>query len=463
MKMLCASILLLTVFLLRCASLNAYCDKDYPIHQTAKQTFVEEGKYPQKCEIPHPMDKTEHSPRVQEIVELLHVYKKRHGYEALKADSKADLCARKFVSNFHFEMSCALIGNHLGSFLTGAVSSVVLNRTMFATSQMEYCGDYLYLREWVPTEPQIRELTAQAGCAITGATAYSEHPCVKGVCSTSPERVLCYEDLFNSAAVELSPITTEHVFGTNSYQHKASQILFGNTRSNLFQFESYGFLFHEIFVFSKTLEEGVSEKMAEIKTAKKNACLNNETFVTIGMHLRHNDPDSILDPEIDVPFDKQARDTLELVRNRSNATRCVVVIVTERVPSIYRIMGKSWALGCEVKFFSKTMNDQRVIEETGQYNTYFLQLADIFLAGHVDYFIGSDYSTYSWFIANIVAYRNAMLEHREEVAKRLMPPLHWVVSGKRMDVLTGCYEDNQKSVDDAYAKAFGENWKKASC
>ena len=142
----------------------------------------------------------------------------------------------------------------------------------------------------------------------------------------------------------------------------------------------------------------------------------------VSIHLRHRDERSTTDPSFDTPLDDSAVEALRsIVKRQANAT-CVVYLASDRNASIARMERSSRELGCEPYTVDRTEESAQAdsTSEHGIWALGLVQLADMFLLGHGDFFIGTKESTYSILIANLVT-ASALQEERP-----ISYPLYWL-------------------------------------
>jgi hypothetical protein len=337
--------------------------------------------------------------RVRDIKNLARIYREQHSIFALRNESTEDLCARKFVSNEYGRISCDWMGNSLGYFLSNAMVSVAFNRTLLAHNwDPSSCVGLLSLRKWVPSVTEVKLLLKKANCSLDLYHVPTRLFIDKMPCDFSniEERYISYNELMNPAYSRLwiNKPNSSHV---QPWVVDRLAIMFESPLSDLGRFEFYGVMSFEIFYF----EHAVHQSVASIL---KTTSVSNS--VKLSVHLRHQNTASLADPSLDTLYDDGAMQALFELRNQTRDLRCFVFIATDRNVSLDRVEAYSREIGCtpyHVPRSSGTTVFKNEYPEHGPWARGLLQLADLYLLSHGDYFIASAFSSYSFLIANNIA------------------------------------------------------------
>ena len=349
------------------------------------------------------------------------------------------------MSTFQFSVSCRLIGNHFGSMLNGMAAAMILNRTYYLQHPVqtfdESCFGELFLRPWIITKTELRTLLADAGCPDNGKLGeginYHDRfgesaeklprQCAYG---NSTDRVVRFDDLWNSAYDFFLPTTGVYL---NAASKEVANTLFSHPIDGVARFESFGFIMNAVFEFSNTtlhklnkvLNGSVIHPSDAWSAESKCKVVTNTSAMTIGVHMRHINATS---PN----FDIAVLEAISGIRNASADRTCVILVASDRLPSIQRVIQFGGSVGCQVRFAERDVVDEATLcavqgyAENGPWCRSAVVLDDWYLLMHSDYFIGSRSSTLSYLMANGVAYRAAMLG-------RTVDPLVWIdLKGQRV-------------------------------
>lgn len=353
------------------------------------------------------------------VTGLINNYVHKHSAVALRNESTNapdELCGRGFVSNVHFSVGCQSMGNALGAFLSNLVFAVALNRTIFLTGPDQTktdCFGHISIREWIISRRELEALLKNAGCPLNERNIdyWDCPPCGY---TESQARVLTSDSLMNAVYLFLrhdyDPLTSPLV-------QQRSRTLFGSPYQDRAPFEAYGLLMKRAFHFSSAVNLAVRGILL-----KSNA---PNTF-RVSIHLRHRDTRSPADPSLDIPFDDVAVKALKsIVRRQVNST-CVVYLASDRNASIARMERSAHELGCEPYTVDRADESNKAdgTSEHGVWALGLVQLADMYLLGHGDYFIGAKESSYSVLIANLVT---ANLLQQDRFVSN---PLYWLFNNE---------------------------------
>jgi hypothetical protein len=196
-----------------------------------------------------------------------------------------------------------------------------------------------------------------------------------------------------------------------------SRLLFGSPYEDYGRFESYGLLAKNVISLSKDVHRHVNDILK--------ATCEDRNSVRISIHLRHQSEDSVRRPEIDAPYDEIALGALEHIRNEHMDKACFVYMASDRSASLARIQSRAESIGCTSYAIDRddVTPSASAGGEHGPWAIGLVQVADIWLLRHGDYFIGSPHSTFSHLIAGLLAAH----AFRENASYN---PLVWVFSSE---------------------------------
>lgn len=210
----------------------------------------------------------------------------------------------------------------------------------------------------------------------------------------SSSRVITGDGLFNPAYFTLKD---GYDPSFSAFVKNRARVLFGSPSGDNSRFEVYGVMMIKAFGFSPELKNFT-------RAITRNTLSLPNSF-RVSLHLRHRDEKSVHDPAVDVPLDNLGMQALTNIVNLQRNSKCVIYLATDRNASIDRILHHSKELGCVVHMANRAVKPAVIdaYAEHGPWALGILQVADIYLLGHGDYFIGSWESTYSILIANLVS------------------------------------------------------------
>lgn len=129
------------------------------------------------------------------------------------------------------------------------------------------------------------------------------------------------------------------------------------------------------------------------------------------MHIRHQRLNRTLERLIDDGMEVCLRHVLHTVRgrNRSVDLPCAILLATDRASTLIRMSQVIEGMNCSVHLVPRGMSRPEARGEHGPWGDSKLSIADLYLLGHADYFLGSQISSYSTLIANSIAARRMLL------------------------------------------------------
>ena len=338
-------------------------------------------------------------PHREAVMNLVNTYANEHSANALKrelSESSDQLCNRKFVTNIAFPLGCSSLGNTVGSFLNSLVYALALNRTIFLTHSNNLntgCSGYMTLKDWVISRVDLKSILKKAGCPLTENTVdfWDFPPC--GYAESSA-RVITGDGLFNPASFTLKDGYDPSI---STFVKNRARMLFGSHFGDNSRFEVFGVMMIKAFGFSPELKNFT-------RAITRNTHSLPNSF-RVSLHLRHRDEKSVQDPSVDVPLDNLGVQALTNIVNLHRNSKCIIYLATDRNTSIDRVLHHSKELGCVVHMANRAENPAVIdaYAEHGPWALGILQVADIYLLGHGDYFIGTWESSYSILIANLVS------------------------------------------------------------
>jgi len=415
------------------------------------------------------------------LLTMLATWRRQHEMSTLEREAdRGDfdaICNRMWMSHAQFDLGCNLIGNHYGSATSALFAAVVLNRTMIFSnaenSVAESCQDSIYLKPWIVTKQKLEPILQRAGCNLlkdkkvdhwtsmfnfvpSNPSTKEEPAGTTRRCgyARSDRKVLFFDDLFNSGVEAfldnpwLSPEATQR-----------AQLLLSNPIPGLARFESYGLLLRSFLGFTnqtlalaKVALEGIHHGDHLAHECLGTLEIKDESFFTIGVHLRHKRVDEQLEALYDAAAEEGVLRLLQLHASEVQAgvrragTKCVILIASDRAEAIQHMQNFSANItipgskpseqrGCLVRYvprnmsaeISKQQRDEHY-EETGPWAQAKMSVADWYLLTHADYFLGTADSTFSFLIGDEVAGRSALRPvGGANSSSSLQSPFLWVL------------------------------------
>lgn len=349
--------------------------------------------------------------RLRKMMMLLHTYKIQHSINSLRNEQSNNLCKRKYIFSYQYPLTCKLAGNAIGIHLAGMAAAIVLNRTYIAPHHFQDCTGSIELKKWLPLLDEVRQLTNSAGCELP-----SLYPLCRGNTDTEDkECVLAYSDIPILAFDDLSNTAYDTFHPTRGIPmpeaiHERSRTLFSSND----RFEAFGLIQWLAYDFTnktKSLARPILKKIyGETYNDNKvepHVLKTPQKILTIGVHLRHFDEKSLNDSTLDVRFDEKILDALKRIRKVDSTSACMVLIASDRAPSIVRVTNYAKVIGCNTSYIDRDLNatveSNAFVMENGPWANGLLSIADWYLLTHSMYFIGTAQSTFSFLIANGVA------------------------------------------------------------
>lgn len=304
--------------------------------------------------------------------------------------------------------------------------AVILNRTIVLiwNKKTNFCENSTFVQSWISRKDAVDSLLLKARCpwqSSTQAGIYRVggrerairccgHNGVEGINATwlSPG---------STAKLLLQPLAGSARIASPATQSRFA-ILFSNPH-RLSSFESYGVLAHFSLQFSnytRSLCSQVLQKAIKVEDlyAKK------QPPIILAMQIRHQKLNRTVEAKIDDGMSACLREFRRQHFDRS----CVVLLATDRASTITRMEKEILAVNCSLHLVPKgnavrtSAFPLRSHGEHGPWGDSMLAMADWFLLGHADYFIGTQISSYSTLIANSIAarrlyYRDSYVEGEE--------------------------------------------------
>lgn len=374
---------------------------------------------------------------VESLLSLIRLYREEHSITAVRKDSRQQLCFRRYVRNFEYDLSCKSVGNSIGSYLSSMIVSIILNRTYVARrSFLQKCHGTMDMEKWIVRQDELAVLLKNANCSVDFNTRHDGSTRTKDLykgLGSSDSSVISFDHIMNKAFDYFNPRTSRF---TLSYAQKQRANTFFNMSVlplSIARFLPYGILQSQTIFFTDMLRNTVNpilsslsstlspisthlnsvSEYAAIVTEATNVAkvVNKSTVVTIGVHMRHYNYKSIVDASLDLKFDSYFEEAIQIVRQRVSRTAvCVLLVASDRAASIQRVVEYAGRVDCRARFVSRNMSasasdDIHGIKEHGPWATSITSIADLYLLSHSDYFIGSLQSSFSYLIANAVSFR----------------------------------------------------------
>lgn len=295
--------------------------------------------------------------------------------------------------------------------------AIILNRT-FAYNSIA-CDDHLTFQSWIIQSSRLMTLIKD-----TCGSQHSESDisALRGFFVPDFKEWSCYADDFpylatNSWNGELMPFFMFNDYSGALLGAQASRrrdILFSNPIYMNSRYESMGYAFNNVLQFSPAVMK-LCQPLIDTFINPYPSCSYQDVMV-IGVHMRHFNIDSRKDPSLDAKDDEQYKHQLEnLLSSSRDGRKCITLVASDRVESIHRMFNYSAALGCESMIVPRPEMKDNLFEncngdalclEQGPFAKGILQLADIYLLGHAQYFLGTSTSSYSQMIAGIISWNH---------------------------------------------------------
>lgn len=388
------------------------------------------------------------------VSHLYNQYRLQHNIHVIANESLHDFCQRKFLiggyDSSSYSHNCqGGIGNEMGAILSNFVAAVLLNRTfVWVQEEPSGCDHWFQINSWIPTGSKLIEYDLDLQdfpikCKEFNNSFSNDFYRAESCNSTNSDNYRINPDYFHHNSIYDIFTTTFDPYLSQETVYRSSK-LFHKTFADNARFFSYGFADLSVFNFSRTIKA--------LSNAVLTDTLKENKSIRISMHIRHyeiKDANTAAIEAVDVTFMK----ALETLRRSLNPElKCFIYLASEKEITLTRIKEFSNNIKCSAytvnhseKYYNKSSLQ---VDDHGKFGEGILPFADLYLLRHGDYFIGSNYSTFSHMIANIVALQG--------LRKGLNNPLIWVdIYGKINDYYSNIRYDASHTCRDNYF-FFGE-------
>lgn len=323
------------------------------------------------------------SDRIHQLTTMLYTYQQQHGLNAIMRESNEEFCNRRFMTNLDsWPIKCDNdknnqgVGNIFGQFLNKIALAVVTNITVVLGIDdiLEVgCRKFLKTKKWIPSYAYILDRLNSSDCLSNFNEPHSlNHDTNDLYDRINDTQTLTYFGMHPTEAYCV--VNPEYGVKLTLDHRKRSDLLFSSSYKsfNNQRLEGFGFLFRMCFKFPKFNQELVDPLISElyVETSKYqyNSCIRNPNILSIGVHLRHQDQESIDNPSLDYPFDALALQEIDKITNATTLNgslplpKCIVYVASDRIASIELIGNYTISIGCESRIAPRVI--------TRKYNPY---------------------------------------------------------------------------------------------
>jgi hypothetical protein len=369
---------------------------------------------------PRVIDKYPDTIRSSAITHLFESYIEQHNATALRLEAEQNptqFCLRKFVSTKPF--GCNNLGNNQFDFMGGFAAAIILNRTFIQNGL--HCGDHMFFQPWIMSGENILALLKAKCPSVTIGDA--EMILIKqGKNPRAYSDFRCKADEFQDLSLNFWNAELFSWWLFNKYSgatlgpsaRERADILMSHPVYMMSQFEMTGYAFRYGFDFSdqvKSLCQSVLKSLISPST-----CKYLDDLIVIGVHMRHLVVSFTTDTtEVDHTFEDSVSSLLTSI-DPTRQKKCALLVASDRNSSIAQLTQWASSRNCDVivvpkpevdvnKYMAACGGDILCMEQ-GAFARGIVQLADIYLLGHAQYFVGTTSSTFSRLIGNRVAVSN---------------------------------------------------------
>lgn len=383
--------------------------------------------------------------RVNAMQLLIQTYKRYHSRATLEQEAITNpslFCSRNFFIPPRTAY-CGSLGNGILPNLGSFGLAIVTNRTLVFHSGFHH-DSCIGVRKWPIEFPELEALHSKAKCIYPISSLFIKNKAYsfsnemhsplehyhndKNYSIGTVYDYSCYIDKITHKFLTIGGGGQEEVLfrlfrksinaalGTNAQQ--VIDILLSSPVYFQSHFESMGLLFSHLYRFNHDVINYTHLALSKVFLNFKNHCTSTTIIpntIVIGMHVRHQRLNGRLNPSDDEPVDNRMIGKLEDVLNgQFMGRKCVLLLASDRLHTLRNISRAARSFGCEVitnpypEFDTISKDCDATCLEHGPQPHGVAQLADVFLLGHAQYFIGRTGSTYSQTIAYLVAYNKLM-------------------------------------------------------
>jgi len=370
--------------------------------------------------------------RIHHIHKLIAHYKAQHGAKALRTEFQSApelLCSRKFVDGT--SLACCNFGNSNIRYFSAFLHSIILNRTFVAT-EATVCPGTLTSQDWFIKTEELLPLLEKAKCPLLHGLAGENIGGLpsfvnKSLIGLQPDNY-CFADLvpdrtMSFRAADLKPWELynkcQGPLALGPEAARRVRVLHSHPVYWQSFFESNGFAFMSTVQFTPSVTQHVQGVLQELFPGYVN--MRSFSFpadtITISMHIRHRDQTrevlEKLTKDEKVMIDAIYNETLyNLLVSRFPGKQCRLLLASDNAETIMRISSDATSLGCKVYTAPKNLSTPAPEGnfEQGPWHAGVVQMADLYLLAHSQYFIGHGYSTFAWSIGYLFAYVKAMVD-----------------------------------------------------
>lgn len=309
-----------------------------------------------------------------EITQILALYQFQHGMKTIEKETNDQICKRKFIVNRQGRLACdgdasATLegaGSTTKSFLSDLVAAVVLNRTFILGPHDKLdkkCNMFFRLRNWIPNYYYIDKRVHDANCS-KNIISKNKH---FGVCTVFNDKI-DENRFYRNRLDKLFPLPLSSEV-SETYRYR-----FG-----------FGMLFRAAFKFTSNAHELINPLVEDAYYSHRNRsiCMKHSDVLTIAVHLRHMNANSIKDPSIDEEFDMKALQYIYNISESKAYSSCYIYVSSDRQASLRMVENYANSIHCEVRMSPRqNIKDPSLslpdpITEHGKLNTLFVFIPKI--------------------------------------------------------------------------------------
>ena len=287
--------------------------------------------------------------RLCRVDKLLKTYQSQHSVKAVLNEKPNQFCSRNFVKSVFYCSSSTDkhqigIGTVWGSNLVNDLAiSIILNRTLIVEYRFQDCGGYVSAPDWILTTDEAARIATEKGCALPPSNHIEPlKPCFQCFFNLNStfDRVVNLEPWYWKSVYNLYHLDNGGVL--TATQRETYNILYSNPTSNT-SFEGAGILLENVIEFTDTMKQVVQKAMEPLR---------HEEYISISMHLRHQDGDADAVPLTEhkyKAYDHQFVKCFHEIRRRFRNRKCVLYVATDRPQSLSYVTNRTASMDCEVR------------------------------------------------------------------------------------------------------------------
>jgi hypothetical protein len=341
-------------------------------------------------------------------------------------NNPTQFCQRKYVSSKPF--GCGNLGNNQYDFLGGFMAAIILNRTFIQNGIS--CEGHMFFQPWIMSGQNIADLIKTTCPSITIGDAELEL-LRQGKNPRAYSDFRCMADNFQDLSLNFwnAELFSWWLWNKRSgatlgpSARERADILMSHPLYVISQFEMSGYAFKYALDFSdevKSLCQPVINKLLSPDT-----CQYLDDIIIIAVHMRHLVVQFTEDTsKVDITFENATEELIKSI-DPTGKKKCALLLASDRHTSVAQLTQWGSNRHCDVIVVPKPEVDVNkymaacggniLCIEQGPHARGIVQLADIYLLGHAQYYVGTTQSTFSRLIGNRVAVSNTYNGDRDLV------------------------------------------------